>query len=206
MYKESKNTIVKHLVNKLRDINTNPNEFRRTIKEIAKIMLSEALHSTSTCNKNIMTWQGSLDIDVIDESKLVIVPILRAGEPMLDGLLETLPNTTAGFFAMKRDEQTAQSKIYYNRIPPLENKTVLIVDPMLATGGSLIGAIDFLKSLNPKKIISINIIGSPEGIKNVINVHPDVNIFIAQVDKKLNKDSYIIPGIGDAGDRAFNTL
>lgn len=205
MYKESKNVVVKHLVNRLRDIRTNSNEFRLTIEEISRIIASEALNDFPTITTNIQTWQGPLDVDVLEVQKLVLVPILRAGEPMLTGILRTLPYARSGFLAMKRDEETAQSKLFYENIPPLEDKTVLLLDPMIATGGSLIDGIDYLKSKGAKKIISLNILGAPEGIKAVQDAHNDVDIYIAQIDERLDDHKYIRPGLGDAGDRAFNT-
>jgi len=205
MYKESTNVVVKHLVNRLRDITTTSNEFRLTIEEIARIIASEALNNYPTATKGIETWQGSLDVEMIDVQKLVLVPILRAGEPMLTGILRTLPYARSGFLAMKRDEQTAQSKLFYENIPNLEDKTVLLLDPMVATGGSLIDGIEYLKSKGAKKIVSLNILGSQEGVAVVQKAFPDVDIFIAQIDPTLDENKYIRPGLGDAGDRAFNT-
>ncbi len=205
MYKESSNVVVKYLVNRLRDVQTTSNEFRLTVEEIARIMVSEALNDYPTVTQNINTWQGPLDVQMIEVQKLVLVPILRAGEPMLTGILRTLPYTRSGFLAMKRDEQTAQSRLFYENIPNLEDKTVLLLDPMVATGGSLIDGIEYLKSKNAKKIISINILGSQEGVDAVQKAYPDVDIFIAQIDPRLDEHKYIRPGLGDAGDRAFNT-
>jgi len=205
MYKESKNVVVKHLVNRLRDTRTASNEFRLTIEEISRIIASEALENFETVTQNINTWQGAIDVQMIEVQKLVLVPILRAGEPMLTGILKTLPYAKSGFLAMKRDEETSLSKLFYENIPNLEGKTVLLLDPMVATGGSLIDGIDFLKSKNPKRILSLNVLGSPEGIKKVQDAHPDVDIYIAQIDERLDENNYIRPGLGDAGDRAFNT-
>lgn len=205
MYKESTNVVVKHLVNRLRDVRTSSNEFRLTVEEISRILVSEALSDYETVTQNINTWQGPLDVQVIEVQKLVLVPILRAGEPMLTGILKTLPYARSGFLAMKRDEKTAQSKLFYENIPSLENKVVLLLDPMIATGGSLIDAITYLKSKKAKKIISLNILGAPEGIQAVTNAHKDVDVYIAQIDKRLDDNKYIRPGLGDAGDRAFNT-
>ena len=205
MYKESTNIVVKHLVNKLRDEKTTSSNFRLTIEEISKILVSEALNDFETTTQKINTWQGLLDVKMIEVEKLVLIPILRAAEPMLNSILKIFPNAKAGFLAMKRDEETSLSKIYYENIPNLEEKTVLLLDPMLATGGSLIHGITHLKTKNPKRIISLNIIGSPYGVKKLQEIHPDVDIFIAQIDQKLDENNYIIPGLGDAGDRAFNT-
>lgn len=205
MYKESSNVVVKHLVNRLRDVRTASNEFRQTVEEISRIVASEALNDFETITQNINTWQGYLDVQVIEVQKLVLVPILRAGEPMLTGILKTLPFARSGFLAMKRDEETSLSKLFYENIPNLEDKTVLLLDPMVATGGSLIDSITYLKSKGAKRIISINILGAPEGIKAVQEAHSDVDIFIAQIDERLDENNYIRPGLGDAGDRAFYT-
>ena len=205
MYKESTNVVVKHLVNRLRDIKTASNEFRMTIEEISRIIASEAVNDFETVSQNINTWQGPLDVEMIEVQKLVLVPILRAGEPMLTGILKTLPYARSGFLAMKRDEHTSLSKLFYENIPNLEDKTVLLLDPMVATGGSLIDAITYLKTKNPKRIISLNVIGSPFGVQKVQEAHFDVDILIAQIDERLDETNYIIPGLADAGDRAFNT-
>ena len=206
MYKESTNVVVKHLVNRLRDVSTTSNEFRMTIEEISRIIASEALSDFETVSQNINTWQGPLDVEMIEVQKLVLVPILRAGEPMLTGILKTLPYARSGFLAMKTDEETSQSKLFYENIPNnLEDKTVLLLDPMVATGGSLIDGIEYLKSKNPKRIICLNVLGSPYGVQKVQEAHPDVDIYIAQIDERLDENNYIRPGLGDAGDRAFNT-
>ena len=205
MYKESTNVVVKHLVNRLRDVRTASNEFRLTIEEISRIIAAEALEDFETITTNIETWQGALDVEMLEVQKLVLVPILRAGEPMLTGILRTLPYAKSGFLAMKRDEETALSKLFYENIPSLEDKTVLLLDPMVATGGSLIDGIDYLKQKGAKKIISLNILGAPEGVEAVQKAHPDVDIYIAQIDERLDENKYIRPGLGDAGDRAFNT-
>jgi uracil phosphoribosyltransferase len=123
---------------------------------------------------------------------------------MLDGLLELFKNAKSGFLAIKRNEKTFESVLYYDRVPPLEEKTAIIIDPMVATGGSLDYALRVIKEKNPKKIISLNIIGAPVGLEKIEKNHPDIKLYIAQIDERLEK-GYIIPGIGDAGDRAFNT-
>jgi len=205
MYKESTNILVKHLVNTLRDNNTDASKFRDTIEEISKLMISEALSDFFTILKTISTWQGDLEVKMLDVDNIVFVPILRAGQPMLNGALDILPDAKSGFLAMKRDEQTAQSKLYYENIPNLKDKIVILLDPMVATGGSLIDGIEYLFSKGALKIISLNILGSISGVQTVQQAYPNVDIFIAQIDDILNSDSYIIPGLGDAGDRAFNT-
>ena len=140
------------------------------------------------------------------EEDLIFVTILRAGLPMIESVTALFPKASSGLLAMKRDEKTHQSILYYDRIPGCKDKTVIIVDPMVATGGSLCDAITVIKAKLPKKIISLNIIGAPEGLAILEQKHPDIEMYIAQVDKKLNEQMFIIPGLGDAGDRAYNTL
>ncbi|RMA97275.1 uracil phosphoribosyltransferase [Hydrogenothermus marinus] len=202
---ESKSPLIKHLVSNLRDKNLKGYNFRKYVREIAQLLLFEALKEEKLINKEIETWIGKGNFPFLDEENFVITTILRAGLPMLDGILEIFQNAPAGFLAIKRDEKTLESHVYYIRLPDLKGKTVIITDPMVATGGSLDSALNILKKENPKKIISLNIIGAPEGLKLISEKHPDVNVYIAQIDKKLNNNGYIIPGIGDAGDRAFNT-
>lgn len=206
MYQESSNALIKHLVNTLRDTNTKPHEFRSCIEQIAKLLAYEAFNAHDTFSKTITTWQGPIKSSFIDENKLVFVPILRAGEPMLNGVFEIFKHAQSGFLAMKRDEQTAQSHLFYEKLPDLKDKTVVLLDPMVATGGSLNDGIDVIKQYEPKEIITLNIIGSPKGVKTVNDLHTDIRMYIAQIDEKLDENQYICPGLGDAGDRAFNTL
>lgn len=205
MITESKNIVIKHLVNRLRDSRTGSFEFRTTIEEISRILLSEALENAPTITVNIDTWQGDLDVQMIEEQALVFVPILRAGEPMLTGILKSLPNARSGFLAMKRDEKTAEALVFYENIPNLTDKTVILLDPMVATGGSLVDAISLVKEKSPKKIICLNILGAVEGVDVVHHAHNDIEMYIAQIDPRLDENKYIRPGLGDAGDRAFHT-
>ncbi|WP_457623119.1 uracil phosphoribosyltransferase [Persephonella sp.] len=202
-----KNPILINIVTKLRDINTKSYLFRKYLSEAGKILLLESLRSEENILKKtkIETWIGSFEFPVLNEDDFVFIPVLRAGLPMLDGVLELIENGKSGFLGIKRDERTLESKVYYSRLPDLNGKTVYILDPMLATGGSLINAVTKVKEKNPKRIISLNIIGSPEGLKNVTSRFKDLEIYIGSVDKGLNNKGFIIPGIGDAGDRAFNT-
>ena len=130
---------------------------------------------------------------------------MRAGAPMLESIMGLFPDAPAGFLAMKRDEMTKKAVLYYDRVPECSGKTVILLDPMVATGGSLGDAIDAIKAKGAAKIISLNIIGAPEGLAVVEAKHPDIDLYIAQIDEKLDADKFIYPGLGDAGDRAFNT-
>ncbi|WP_457638874.1 uracil phosphoribosyltransferase [Persephonella sp.] len=200
-----KHPLLEHLVTVLRDINTPPDRFRKTISQIGKTLFTEALREEKTKNKKVSTWVGEGYFPSLEEESYVFIPILRAGLPMLDGLLEIMPSAVSGFLAVKRNEETLESRVYYDRVPDLKGKTAVVLDPMVATGGSLNTALSIIKEKNPEKVISINIIGAPEGLENVSKSHPDVKIFIAQIDEKLNDKGFIIPGLGDAGDRAYNT-
>ncbi len=205
MIRELSNPVVKTLISSLRDSKTDALRFRHIVKEITKLLLYEALQNSVFLSKKVQTWRGEEVHKVLDESSFVVVTVLRAGMPMLESVMETLPEITGGFLAMKRDEVTHESKLYYDRLPKCEGKTVLIVDVMLATGGSLCDAIDVIKSKGAREIVSLNIIGAPEGLDNVQTTHPEVNIFISQIDERLNENKFIIPGLGDAGDREYNT-
>jgi len=205
MLKELSNPIVKTLISSLRDKQTDALRFRHIVKEITRLLLNEALSSTELVSKRVRTWKGEEAHDILDEEGLVVVTVLRAGMPMLEAVMEMLPNIRGGFLAIKRDETTHESVLYYDRLPDCKNKKVIIVDVMLATGGSLCDAIEIVKSKDPSEIVTLNIIGAPEGIKKVQEIYPDIDIFISQIDEKLNEHKFIIPGLGDAGDREYNT-
>ena len=205
MIYELSNPVTKNLITKLRDQTTDAIAFRHTITELTKQLVYEALKEFPYISKTIDTWQGEKSFNAIDEKNIVVATVLRAGMPMLDSVIELLPDVTAGFLAMKRDETTHKSVLYYDRLPDCKDKIVLLVDPMLATGGSMCDAIEVIKTKEPSRIITLNIIGSPEGLKVVESKYNDVDIFIAQIDEKLNENKFIIPGLGDAGDRSYNT-
>lgn len=202
---ELSSPIIKTLISSLRDSNTDALRFRHNVKEITKILLNEALKDTNLSPKTVKTWNGSEEHEVIDDELFVVVTVLRAGMPMLEAVMETLPKITGGFLAIKRDETTHKSKLYYDRLPECTGKKVILVDVMLATGGSLCDAIEIIKTKNPLDIQCLNIIGSPEGIEVIEKRYRDINIYISQIDEKLNENKFIIPGLGDAGDRQYNT-
>ncbi len=205
MINQSSSPLAKHLVNTLRDEQCDAMAFRHGLKELAKLLLAEAVESLPLVERKISTWQGSFVGTFLDESRVVCISILRAALPMQEGVLEVLTGAKGGFLAMKRDERTHESRLYYDRIPDLKGKTVIVVDPMVATGGSLHDALTIIGERGPDAIVSLNVIGAKEGVERVSSAFPGVSIHIAQIDPHLNTDAYIVPGLGDAGDRAFNT-
>ena len=206
MIYELSNPVAKSLLNHLREKRTDALRFRHIIQELSRLLVYEALKDEIMVEENIQTWQGEERFGFINESDIIFVTILRAGLPMIEAVTALLPNAASGFLAMKRDENTHQSILYYDRIPDCKNKTVIIVDPMVATAGSLCDAISVIKNKSPKKIISLNVIGSPEGMDILEQKHPDIETYIVQIDDKLNENKFIVPGLGDAGDRAYNTI
>ncbi|MBA1421435.1 MAG: uracil phosphoribosyltransferase [Epsilonproteobacteria bacterium] len=205
MVYELSHPIVKTLVSHLRETKTDALRFRHIVHELAQFLVYEAFKSEPLHPKNISMWQGEEDFNFIQEKNLLFVTILRAGLPMIESLTALFPDAPSGFLAMKRDESTHQSVLYYDRIPECKDKTVIIVDPMVATGGSLSDAISVIKEKSPKRILSLNIIAAPEGLEILKQKHPDIDIYIAQIDNKLNENMFIIPGLGDAGYRSYNT-
>lgn len=206
MHISPQHPLLHSLVNTLRDTTLSPFVFRHTIHQITKLLAYEALRDVALVPKKIVTWQGEDEFEFIDESAIMVISVLRAALPMHESLIELLQESVSGFLGMKRDEQTHKNVLYYDRVGDCSGKTVIIVDPMVATGGSLCDAIEVAKRKGAEKIITMNIVASPEGIAAVEKVHGDVTMIIAQIDDKLTDNKFIIPGLGDAGDRAFNTL
>ncbi|UPT76541.1 uracil phosphoribosyltransferase [Sulfurovum sp. XGS-02] len=206
MIYELSNPVAKTLLNHLREKKADALRFRHIIQELSRLLVYEALKNETLYDQTITTWQGEETFGFIKEEDIIFVTILRAGLPMIESVTALFPKASSGFLAMKRDEDTHQSILYYDRIPECAGKTVIIVDPMVATAGSLCDAISVIEGKSPKKIISLNIIGSPEGMAILDHKHPNVDVFITQIDDKLDEHKFIIPGLGDAGDRSYNTL
>ena len=188
MIYELQNPLTKTLITHLRDQRRDAIRFRHTIAELTKQLVYEALKNFPLIEKKISVWQGDGDFYTIDEENIMVVTVLRAGMPMLDSVMDLLPEAQAGFLAMKRDETTHKSVLYYDRLPDCKGKTILLVDPMVATGGSMVDALELIKSREPLNVITLNIIGSPEGLKVVNDAYPNVDIFIAQIDEKLRSE------------------
>jgi len=196
---------VQHKLAHIRDVETGHKRFRELATEITEFICYEALKNIKTKEIKVQTPVAVATCRKID-TDIVVVPILRAGVGMLDGILELVPTARVGFIGLYRDEKTKLPVTYYERLPPqIKGGTCLIIDPMLATGGSTAAAIDHLKEKGADNIIVICIVTCPEGIELVEAAHPDVKIYAAAIDTKLNEKKYIVPGLGDAGDRLFGT-
>ena len=198
--------LIQHKISLLRDKNTGTNEFRQLVDEIAMLEGFEALSDLPVEDVEIETPIEKCMTPMIAGRKLAVVPILRAGLGMVSGILALVPSAKVGHIGMYRDEETHEPQEYYCKLPdPIEERTIVVCDPMLATGGSAAAAIDFVKARGGKSIIFMCLIAAPEGIEALREAHPDVDIFIAAKDERLNEHAYIVPGLGDAGDRIFGT-
>jgi uracil phosphoribosyltransferase len=205
MYQEIKHPFLTHKLTALRDINTSHKEFRELASEITMLICYEALKNIEVEDYEIKTPMTVMTGKRV-KNDIVVVPILRAGVGMLDGILSLVPNARVGFLGIYRDHDTKLPVEYYSKLPEnLTNPLVFIIDPMLATGGSVVAAIDILKKQGYANIVLISIISAPEGIKVVEDAHPDVEIFTGSVDEYLDDNKYIVPGLGDAGDRLYGT-
>lgn len=198
--------LIKHKITILRNKNTGTNEFRKVVNEVAMLLGYEATKDLEVEEREIETPMAKTTGYVLSGKKLGLVPILRAGLGMVDGLLELVPSAKVGHIGMYRDPETHLPVEYYSKLPPeVEEREIFVLDPMLATGGSASAAISLLKEKGCKKIRLLSIIGAPLGIKTVHDNHPDVDIYLATLDPELDENAYIIPGLGDAGDRLFGT-
>lgn len=198
--------LIKHKITMLRMDTTVTNDFRSLVEEITILMGYEALSDLKTTDMEIKTPIEDTVQPVIDGKKLAIVPILRAGLGMVNGMLELVPLAKVGHIGMYRDEETHQPHSYYCKLPPIiDRRLIVVVDPMLATGGSLIDAVSEIKRQGGKDIKCMCIIAAPEGVEAFSKVHPDVDVYIGCMDRCLNENAYICPGLGDAGDRIFGT-
>ncbi len=198
--------LIRHKLAIIRDKNTNTKQFREIIGELATLMAYESFKDVPTKKIMVETPLGAVEQTVVKENSIAIVPILRAGLGMVDGILSLFPAAKVGHIGLYRDEETFEPKEYYCKLPVgIDEKVVMVVDPMLATGGSACDAITMLKKRGCKKIKLMSIIGAPEGVTKVAEAHPDVEIYVSTLDRCLNEHCYILPGLGDAGDRIFGT-
>jgi len=203
---ELKHPLIEHKLAILRDKRTGTKEFREIVSELGEMLCYEAMKDAKTYEVEIETPMEKMKARKINEDNYAFVPILRAGTGMLDGIINVVPNAKIGHIGMYRDEETFKPNVYFFKVPKdIEKREVLILDPMLATGGSALDAIELLKEKGVTKLKFLCIIASPEGIKAVEEKHPDVQIYCSSIDRQLNEKAYIMPGLGDAGDRIFGT-
>ena len=201
-----KHPLITHKISRLRDKNTGTNEFRALVEEIAMLMGYEALSDLPTEEIGVETPIETCKTEVIAGRKLAIVPILRAGLGMVSGITALVPTAKIGHIGLYRDETTHEPQEYYCKLPdPISERLIVVTDPMLATGGSAVEAVNFIKQHGGKNIKFLCIIAAPEGVKRFHEAHPDVQLYVGHLDRELNKDAYICPGLGDAGDRIFGT-
>ncbi len=198
--------LIKHKITLLRKVETGTNEFRQLVEEIAMLMAFDALRDLPTEEVEIQTPIEKCMSPEIAGKKLAVIPILRAGLGMVNGILSLVPSAKVGHIGLCRDETTHKPKEYYCKLPPqLEERDIIVLDPMLATGGSAAAAISLIKERGGKNIKFLCIIAAPEGIEKLSSAHPDVEILVGNLDRGLNENAYICPGLGDAGDRIFGT-
>ena len=198
--------LIKHKISRLRDETCKTKEFRALVEEISMLMGYEVLRDLEMEEIEIKTPMETTTAPIIKGKKLALVPILRAGLGMTGGILSLVPSAKVGHVGMYRDEETLEPKEYYCKLPEgIDQRMILIVDPMLATGGSADAAVQFVKKKGGKQIKFVSIIAAPEGVKRLSEAHPDIQIYCGEIDRGLNENGYILPGLGDAGDRIFGT-
>ncbi len=212
MYKDYENVtvmnhpLIKHKITLLRDKDTGTNEFRKLVEEIAMLEAFEAFRNLPLKDIEVETPIEKCTSPVIEGKKLAVVPILRAGLGMVNGITALVPTAKVGHVGLYRDPETHEPHEYYCKLPdPIDQRLIAVIDPMLATGGSAVAAVDYIKKRGGKDIKFICIIAAPEGVEKLAKAHPDIEIYIGNVDRELNEDAYICPGLGDAGDRIFGT-
>ncbi|HHL42058.1 MAG TPA: uracil phosphoribosyltransferase [Hellea balneolensis] len=202
----AKHPLIQHKLGLLREADISTKNFRELAAEISMLLTYEATSDFPLETVSIQSWNGPVEIEQIAGKKITIVPILRAGIGMLDGVVKLLPNARISVVGLYRDEDTLQPVTYFSKMAPrIEQRTALVVDPMLATGGTFNAAVDLVKQAGCTHIKGLFLVAAPEGIKAVQDRHPDVDIYVAAVDDHLNEDGYILPGLGDAGDKLFGT-
>ena len=203
----SDHPLIKHKITMLRNKNTGTSEFRSLVEEISMLLGYEALRDLETEEIDVETPLEVAKCPVMAGKKPAIVPILRAGLGLVGGLLQLMPTAKVGHIGLYRDEETFEPQEYYCKLPPsIDKRKIFVVDPMLATGGSAIAAIDFIKQRGGTDINFLCVIAAPEGLEKLMNAHPDIKIYVGNLDRGLNEKAYILPGLGDAGDRIFGTI
>ena len=200
-----KHPLVQHKLTIMREKDTSTNSFRRLLREISQLLAYEITREMEMTTKRIETPLCEMDAPTIDGKKLALISILRAGNGLLDGVLELIPAARVGFVGLYRDPETLQPVQYYYKVPDLHDRLTIALDPMLATGNSSVAAIDLLKKSGAKNIRFMCLLAAPEGVARMKEAHPDVPVVTAALDSHLNDHGYIVPGLGDAGDRMFGT-
>ena len=198
--------LIQHKISMLRNKNTGTNEFRKLIEEIAVLMGYEALRDLPLEDVEVETPIETCMSPMIAGKKLAVVPVLRAGLGMVNGITTLVPSAKIGHIGLYRDPETHEPHEYYCKLPePIDRRQIVVVDPMLATGGSAIAAVDFIKKHGGQKIKFMSIIAAPEGVDALMKAHPDIQLYVGCLDREINENAYICPGLGDAGDRIFGT-
>ena len=198
--------LIQHKISMLRNKNTGTNEFRKLVEEIGILMGYEALRDLPVENVEVETPIETCMTPMISGKKLAVIPVLRAGLGMVNSILTLVPSAKVGHVGLYRDPVTHEPHEYYCKLPtPIDQRTIVVTDPMLATGGSAVAAVDFIKQHGGKKIKFMAIIAAPEGLKRLHEAHPDIQIYVGHLDRCLNENAYICPGLGDAGDRIFGS-
>ncbi|WP_421901576.1 uracil phosphoribosyltransferase [Maridesulfovibrio sp.] len=198
--------LVRHKLGILREDGISTSRFRALAQEISRLLTYEATKDLATEAKTINGWAGEVEVEEIKGKKITVVPILRAGLGMMDGVLDMVPGARVSVVGFYRDEETLQPVEYYVKLASnIDERIALILDPMLATGGTLMATIDLLKKSGCTNIKGLFLVAAPEGIEKIVKAHPDVDIYTASIDEKLNDAGYILPGLGDAGDKIFGT-
>ncbi len=203
---EIRHPLVRHKLGLMRRHDLSTKQFRELAAEIGRLLTYEATRDLSVERHTVQGWAGEVTVERIAGKKITLVPILRAGLGMLDGALDLIPGARVSVVGLQRDEETLEPQTYYEKFTSsMEERLALVVDPMLATGGSLIAAVDMVKCSGCTRVRALCLVAAPEGIARMDAAHPDVDIYVAAVDDRLNERGYILPGLGDAGDRLFGT-
>ncbi len=198
--------LIRHKLGLMRKKDISTREFRDLAAEVARLLTYEATKDLETEKRTVEGWAGPVEVERIKGKKITIVPILRAGLGMMSGVIDLIPSAKVSVIGLYRNEETLEPVAYYEKMTgDMDQRMALILDPMLATGGTLIATVDMIKKSGCKKIRGLFLVAAPEGIKRLETVHPDVDIYVAAVDERLNESGYILPGLGDAGDKIFGT-
>ncbi|HEX5772957.1 MAG TPA: uracil phosphoribosyltransferase [Geomobilimonas sp.] len=203
---EVKHPLIQHKLGLMRKVDLSTKQFRELASEVARLLTYEATKDLETETITISGWAGPVSVQQIKGKKITVVPILRAGLGMMNGVLDMIPSAKVSVVGLYRNEETLEPVAYYEKLATgMEERTALIIDPMLATGGSLLATIEMLKKAGCQRIKGLFLVAVPAGIERIVAAHPDVDIYVASIDERLNERGYILPGLGDAGDKIFGT-